>query len=76
MLKKISLILLLSIALSATTDFQLAGEAMTKAIEEKARYEALNSVAQEKNDQIQVLRLENFIDKILIVVLACVKITL
>ena len=77
MLKKISLIILICLSLGyAKTDFELAGEAMTKAVEEKARYEALNSVIQEKDDRIATQSLEIFIDKILFVVIACVKISI
>jgi hypothetical protein len=77
MLKKISLILIICLSLGyAKTDFELAGEVMMKATEEKAKYEALNSVIQEKDDRIATQALEIFIDKVLIVILACVKITL
>ena len=47
-----------------------------KATEEKAKYEALNSVIQEKDDRIATQSLEIFIDKVLIVILACVKISI
>ena len=77
MLKKISLILLLATSMSfALTDFQLAGEAMTKATEEKARYEALNTITAKNEERMRWQELELFIDKVLFVVIACVKISI
>lgn len=77
MLKRISLIILLILSLGyAKTDFELAGEAMTKAVEEKARYEALNTITAKNEDRLNRLELELFIDKILFVVIACVKISI
>ena len=77
MLKKISLIILICLSLGyAKTDFELAGEAMTKAVEEKARYEALNTITAKNEDRLNRLELELFIDKILFVVIACVKISI
>jgi hypothetical protein len=77
MLKRISLILLLLMSLSyAKTDIELAGEVMTKATEEKARYEALNTITAKNQDRLNRMELELFVDKILFVVLACVKISL
>ena len=77
MLKKTSLIIILALSLGmATTDFQLAGEAMMKANVEKATYEARNAIIDEKEAEINAMKLERAFDKILIVILACVKITL
>ena len=77
MLKRISLIIILLLTLGyAKTDFELAGEAMMRATEEKAKYEALNSVIEKNEERIKWLELETFIDKVLFVVIACVKITI
>jgi hypothetical protein len=60
----------------AKTDAELAGTVMLKATEQKARYESLITIQEQKDSRIEMQALEIFIDKILIVVLACVKISL
>ena len=77
-MKTTSLILLIMLMTMgyAKTDAKLAGSVMIKATEQKARYESLITIQEQKDSRIEMQALEIFIDKILIVVLACVKISL